>query len=132
MEDTEDVNLGELPDVNDAVVAPKEKSHLSARRSLIGLTRIGKLAEHLGTLVYRLDHAERGFRLVQRDVVVDLKKAALCLCRPDYRRQDWIRRAISSFEIVLPASESARPRSTIATKAISRRSSSVVLSSGWA
>jgi len=42
----------------------------------------------------------------------------------------WIRRAISSFEIVLPAFESAIPRSTIVAKASSLMISSEELSSG--
>jgi hypothetical protein len=44
---------------------------------------------------------------------VNLEEPALRFCCPDYLRQDSIRRPISSFETVLPASESAMPRSTM-------------------
>ena len=78
-----------------------------------------------------LDYVEGVDWAVADDVVMDLEEPALRLSGPDYLRQDSIRRAISSFEMVLPASESAIPRSTMAANASSLRISSSELSSGW-
>ncbi len=59
-----------------------------------------------------------------------LRPATIGRGGPDYFRQDSICRPICSFEIVLPTSESAIPRSTTAPNASSRRMSSYELSSG--
>src|SRR5688572_20332368 len=132
VEHTQDTDLvGRLPDVHDSVVTPKQDSHLPTGRSRVRMPDVGELDENLRALVQRLHDFERGGRLVRGDVVVDTEKPPLSLGGPDYLRQDSIRRPISSWEMVRPASESASPRSTIAANASSRTISSSEESSGW-
>ena len=116
--------------VDDSIVTPEEDASVSARRRLVGMTAVGKLGEDLSASVDGLDDAERSGRFVGGNVVMDLPKPTLGLVRPDYLRQDSMRRPISSFEMMRPASESAMPCSAIAAKASSRRISSTELSSG--
>ena len=81
-------------------------------------------------LVNGEDGTVRGLFVVRGDVVVDVLQPAAGLGRPDYLRQDSRVRRISSWPIVRPARESAKPRSTIAAKASSLMISSKELSSG--
>jgi hypothetical protein len=132
MEHADDVQLvvGHEP-IDDPVVPPKQDAKLTPRGTAVRLPELGKLPEDLSSLVDGLNDVECVDWAIQDDVVVDLQQPTLRLLRPNYLRQLSIRRAISSFEMVLPASESAIPRSTMAANASSRRISSTELSSGW-
>ena len=132
MEDTEDVDLAlDGLEMDDPVVAPKEDPRVSPRVRAIALSQPGHVLEDLRPRVDRLHDLQCCGWLVLGDVVVDVEKPLLRLVGPDNLRQDSIRLAISELEMVRPASESAIPRSTMAAKAISRRISSLELSSGW-
>ena len=132
MEDANDVDLALVwLDVHDPVMPPHQDARCPTGFGQVALARLRKLLQHLYSRIDGLDHVERRCRLVQGDVVVDLEKPALGFMGPDYFRQDSIRRAISSFEIVRPVSESAMPLSTMAANASSRSISSWELSSGW-
>ena len=96
----------------------------------MGVTDLRELSKDLSPPVKGLNDAESGGWFIAGNVVVDAAQPLLGLGGPDYFRQDSIRRPISSCEMVRPASESARPRSTIAAKASSRTISSTELSSG--
>ena len=117
--------------IHDPVVTPQQDTKLTPRGAPVRLPDLRELLEDLGSLVDGLNDVEGVDRAIDDDVVVDLEQPTLRLLRPDYLRQLSIRRAISSFEMVLPASESAIPRSTMAVNASSRRISSTELSSGW-
>ena len=132
VEDTEDMDfLVNGLEVDDSVVPPKEDPGVPPRLRPIALPQPWKMFQHLSPGVDRLYDVDCGCRPVLGNVVVDFEKPPLCFVGPDYLRQDSIRFAISAFEIVRPASESAIPRSTMAENAISRMISSLELSSGW-
>jgi len=132
MEYTDDMYIVIRPnEIHDPVVTPEENAEITTRGTAVGVPNEWEALQDLGTLVDGLDDVERVDWAVERDVVVDLEEPTLRFCCPDYLRQDSIRRPISSFEMVLPASESAMPRSTMTANASSRRISSGELSSGW-
>jgi hypothetical protein len=132
MEHPDDMHLVVGPKkVHDPVVAPQQNAQITTRGTAVGVADERKPLEDLGTLIDGLDDVEGVDRGVDRDVVVDPEEPALRFSGPDYLCQDSIRRPISSFEMVLPASESAMPRSTMTANASSRRISSGELSSGW-
>src|SRR5688572_23671511 len=94
------------------------------------MTDLGEGQEDLGSLVNGADDPVGGVRVVGRDVIVNVPQPTLGFSRPDYFRHDSMVCFIASCETVRPASESARPRSTIRAKASSRSNSSYELSSG--
>jgi len=67
----------------------------------------------LRPLVDALDRSCGGVGIIRGDVLEDVFEPALSLCGPRYCCHARMRRAMSSFEMVLFASESASPRSTI-------------------
>lgn len=89
------------------------------------------LSQHLGALIIPLNGSLGCDRVVRRVVLEDVFDPPLSLIRPGYFGHDRMRRAISSFEMVRLASESARPRSIMTWNANSRTISSGELSSGW-
>lgn len=131
MEDTENMNfLFVREQVDDAIVPPKQDPRLPPGLGSVRVAEPKKVRQQLRLGIDGLDNLEGSARLVAGNVVVDLAEPLLRFLRPDYFRQDSIRWPISSCEIVRPASESARPLSTIAANANSRRISSRELSSG--
>jgi hypothetical protein len=118
-------------EVHDSVMPPEQNSKVTTRGTVVSVTDERKPLQDLGTLIDGLDDVEGVDRAVERDIVVNLEEPALRFYGPDYLRQDSMRRPISSFEMVLPTSESAMPCSTMTANASSRRISSGELSSGW-
>ena len=129
VEHSEDFDVSLRGDqVSDPVVAVEE--HADFRPLAIAIADLGERQQDLGSPVDGEDGAVRGAFVVRGDVVLDVLQRAPGFGRPDYLRHDSRVRRISSWLIVRPARESAKPRSTIAAKASSLMISSKELSSG--
>jgi hypothetical protein len=122
-----DVSLGGN-EIGDAIVAVEEDSDVGPLS--IAMPDLRKSEQDLGPLVDGEDRSVGCVLVVGGDVVVNLLKPAARLSGPDYLRHDSRVLRISSWLIVRPALESARPRSTIAANANSLMISSNELSSG--
>lgn len=72
-----------------------------------------KGGENLRVFVDSLDRPGRSGGVIRCDVLEDVLEPTLSLFGPRYFRHERMRRAISSFEIVRFAFESASPRWTI-------------------
>jgi len=113
MEDAQDIDVSIcLDQVGDAVVAVEEDTHVAAR-CLIAMAHLRKVRQHLRPLVDTADGLGRRARIVYGNVLEDILEPTLSFCSPSYFCHERMRRAISSFEMTRPASESASPRSTI-------------------
>jgi hypothetical protein len=80
---------------------------------LIALAYLRKLGENLRAFVNTLNRPDCSLRIIRSDVLEDVLDPLSSLVGPRYYCHERMRRAISSFEIVRFASESASPRSTI-------------------
>lgn len=90
------------------------KQHANvSRRDLVALAYLRELSENLHTFVDTLNGPDSSLRIIRSDVLEDVLDPLSRLVGPRYYCHDRMRRAISSFEIVRFASESASPRSTI-------------------
>jgi len=74
------------------------------------MAQLGILCQGLCPLEYALNRSTCRIGIVGGDVLEDVLEPAECFVCPGYLRHDRMRRAISSFEMVRRASESARPR----------------------
>jgi hypothetical protein len=130
MEDADDVHgTVRLRQVCDPVVSVKQNSNV-AIGILIALPDLWKALQNLCSLKDSLDRLCCRRRTVSGNVFEDIFEPALSLERPDYLRQERMRRAISLLGMTRPASESASPFCTITWNASSRTISSRELSAG--
>ena len=90
----------------------------------IPVAEFGEAPQRLSLFVICLDGPGGCSGVVCGDRRVDVPKSLLSFVRPVQLCDERMRGAMSSWVIVRPASESARPRSTILTKANSLRISS--------
>lgn len=95
--------------IRDAIVAVQQYSH-PAQGGFLAVPDFGVINQHLGSIVYSAHDIGRGSRVIFGDVLENFLEPFLRLVRPVYFCHARIRRPISSFEMVRPASESARPR----------------------
>lgn len=113
MKDTEDVYVAiVLDEVSDSVMPVVEYAH-AARGRGVSVAYLGKCGKLLRPLVDTLYGAGCSIRIIRGDILEDVLEPAPGLLSPGYFRHERMRRAISSFEIVRFASESASPRSTM-------------------
>ena len=113
VKDTEDVDVAVVPnEVGDSVMPVENDAHV-ARRCPVALAYLWKSSEVLRPIVDALDGAGRGWRVFCGDVLEDVLEPTLSLRSPAYLCHERIRRAVSSFEMMRFASESASPRSTM-------------------
>lgn len=84
-----------------------------ARRRRVAVADLQKGGEVLRPPVYSLDSASRRVRIIRGDLLEDVLDPTLGLFGPPYLCHERMRRAMSSFEMVRFASESASPRSTM-------------------
>ncbi len=113
MKDAKDVDVCViLHKVCDPVMTVEQNSDVS-RGSNVTVSDLGKTGEDLRPLVDLLNGASGGVRIVGGDVLKNVFEPAPSLVGPRYRCHARMRCAISSFEIVRFASESASPRSTM-------------------
>ena len=124
VEDAEDEHLVAPEEIQDSV--PAEDEHPDARvlPRLVDLTALGELTKLSSPADDPANDAESSVGAVLRDVVVDLSEPASSLVAPDQLRHDSMVFSISSCEMTLPASTSARPRSTMRFMRSSSRISS--------
>jgi hypothetical protein len=101
-----------LDQIGDTLVTEKKDSHM-ATRSPIAVAHLRKLSQHLGSLVYAVDGFASRAWILGGNVLEDVLEPTLSFYGPAYLGHERMRRAISSFDMVRPASESASPRSTI-------------------
>jgi len=113
MKDTEDVDVAViLHEVCDPVMPVEQNSDVS-RRGSIALSDFWKSGEDLRPFVYFLNCAGGGGRIVGGDVPEDVFNPSPGFVGPRYCCHERMRCAISSFEMVRFASESASPCSTM-------------------
>lgn len=113
MEDAQDIDVSIVLDqIGDAVVAVEENAHMAARCS-IAMAHLRKCSQRLSPLIYAINGLGRRLRIISRNVLKDVLDPTLSFGSPSYLCHERMRRAISSFEMTRPASESASPRSTI-------------------
>ena len=113
MEDAENIDVSiVLHEVGDSVVTVEQHANVS-RRNLVALAYLRESGENLRTLVDILNCPDSSLRIIRGDVVEDVRDPLSGFIGPRYGCHERMRRAISSFEIVRFASESASPRSTI-------------------
>lgn len=113
MKNTEHIDVSVvLHEIGDSIMSIEQNSDIS-RRGNVTLPDFWKGREHLCPLVDSLTRPSRGSRIVRGDVLKNIGEPALSLFSPGYFCHDRMRCAISSFEIVRFASESASPRSTM-------------------
>lgn len=98
-----------LDEVRDTVVSIQQYSD-SAGGGLIPVSDFGVIYQHLRAFVYPGHDVPSGLGVILGNVLEYIFEPSLRLDRPVYFGHDRIRRPISSFEIVRPASESASPR----------------------
>ena len=99
-------------EVCDSVVPVKQDSYVS-RRGNVTVSDLGKSGKNLRSLVDVLNGASSGVRIISRDVLEDIFEPTPGLISPRYCCHERMRCAISSFEMVRLASESASPRPTM-------------------
>ncbi len=113
MENTEDVDVSvAFYEVGNPVMPIEQYSDI-ARGRKIALSDLRKIRKHLRPLVDTLNRSARSARIVRCDVLKNVSEPTLRFLGSLYFCHDRIRCAISSFEIVRFASESASPRSTM-------------------
>lgn len=78
------------------------------------MAHLRKFPQQLGSIIDALNRPCRRLRIIGSDVLVNVFQPALCLECPGYCCHERMRRPISSFEMERFASESARPRATMA------------------
>lgn len=98
-----------LDEIRYAVVSVQQYSDL-AGRGLIPVSDFGVIQEYLRAFIYPCHNIPSGPGVILGNVLEDIFKPFLRLEGPVYFGHDRIRRPISSFEMVRPASESANPR----------------------
>jgi len=84
-----------------------------ATRCPIAMAHLRKASENLRSLIYAVDGLSCGLWIICGDVLEYVLKPTPGFCGPSYFCHERMRRAISSFEMTRPASESASPRWTI-------------------
>lgn len=99
-------------EVSDSVMTVVQYANVS-RRSLVAMADLRKLSENLCTFVDALNRPSCGRWIVRGDVLEDVLDPFLSFVGSRYCCHERMRRAISLFEMVRFASESASPRSTI-------------------
>lgn len=113
MEDAKNIDVSVvLHEVGDSVMPVKQHANVS-RRDLVALAYLWELSENLRTFVNTLNRPGSSLRIIRGDVLEDVLDPLSSFIGPRYCCHERMRRAISSFEIVRFASESASPRSTI-------------------
>ncbi len=113
MEDTQDIDVSIILDhVGDTVVAVEKNAHMAARCP-VAMAHLGKGRRRLSPLIYAVDRLGSRVRIIRGNILEDVLELTLDFCGPSYLCHERMRRAISSFEMTRPASESASPRSTI-------------------
>ena len=101
-----------LHEIGDSVMTVEKYANVS-RRSLVAMADLRKLNENLRAFVNALNSPSCSRWIVSGDVLEDVFEPLLSFVGPRYCCHERMRRAISSFEMVRFASESASPRSTI-------------------
>ena len=104
--------IARLHQVGDAIMAKEEYAYISVRGG-VALANPRELLKNLRTVINALHGLDRGVRIVQSNIAVDVPELTLSFGSPDYLAHVRMRCAISAFEIVRFASESARPRCTM-------------------
>ena len=113
VEDAKNIDVSVvLHEVGDSVMTVEQYANVS-RRDLVAVADLWKLSENLRTFVNTLNRPIRGLRIIRGDVLEDVLEPLSSFVGPRYYCHERMRRAISSFEMVRFASESASPRSTI-------------------
>ncbi len=113
MEDTQDIDASIILDqVGDTVVAVEKNAHMAARCP-VAMAHLRKGRQRLDPLIYAVDGLGSRMRIIRSNILEDVLEPTLGFCCPSYLCHERMRRAISSFEMTRPASESASPRSTI-------------------
>ena len=113
VKDTKDVYVAiVLDEVSDSVMSVVEDAD-AARGNGVSVAYLGKCGKILRPLIDTLYGAGCSVRIIRGDILEDVLEPAPGLLSPGYFRHERMRRAISSFEIVRFASESASPRSTM-------------------
>ena len=113
MKDTQTINISVfLQEVCDPVMPIKQDTDVP-RGGHVMVANLGKAGEDLRAIIDTLNGKRGGGRIIGGDELEDVLEPALSLFGPRYRCHARMRCAISSFEIVRFASESASPRSTI-------------------
>ena len=113
VEDAKNIDVSVvLHEVGDSVMPIKQHANVS-RRDLVALAYLRELSENLRTFVNALNRSDRNLRIVRGDVLEDVLDPLPSFIGPRYCCHERMRHAISSFEIVRFASETASPRSTI-------------------
>lgn len=110
--------------VGDAIVPEEKNPNVPIRMRVMPISHFRKLLENFRVFVNRENRSSRRRRILHRNVGVDPSQPPLGLSRPPQRCHERIRLSMSSWLTVRPASESAKPRSTIWTNASSRSNSS--------
>ncbi len=88
-----------LNEVSDSVM-PKQKQTDGAFGRTVALPNVRKLAQHLHPVINSLNGAQGGRRVVQSNVLENVREPSLSLPGPNYLCQDRMRRCISSFDNV--------------------------------
>lgn len=110
VEDAKNINVPVvLEQVCDSIVLVKQDAHVP-RRCGISIAELRELNEILRSRIDCVNRASCGLRIILSDVLEYVFEPLLSLGRPRYLCHERIRRPISSFEIMRPASESASPR----------------------
>ena len=113
VEDAKNIDISVvLHEVGDSVM-PVEQYANGSRRDLVAMADLRKLRENLRTFVNTLNRQSCSLRIIRGDVFEDVLEPLSGFVGPRYCCHERMRRAISSFEMVRFASESASPRSTI-------------------
>ena len=113
MKDTQNINVSVvLHELCDAVMFIKQDTDVSRGRH-VTVANFGKAGENLRALIDSLNGTSGSRKIIGGDELEDVLDPALSLLGPRYCCHARMRCAISSFEIVRFASESASPRSTI-------------------
>ena len=125
VEDTEDIDrVGVLDHVGDALMSVKQDADVSVWLLPVAVPGLWKFSKDLRFETDGFNGSGCRGRTVEGDVVVDVTQPSLGFGGPCQLCHVLIRRPISSWLIVLPASESASPRSIILANVNSRSSSS--------
>ena len=101
-----------LHEISDPVMPIEQDSDVS-RGGNVTVSDLGKSGKDLRPLMDFLNGASSGVRIIGGDVLEDVFEPALSFLGPRYCCHERMRCAISSFEIMRFASESASPRSTM-------------------
>ena len=113
MKDTQNINISVvLHEICDPVMPVKQDTDVSRGRH-IPVANLRKAGEDLRPLIDFLNGTSGCRRIIGGDELEDVLEPALSLFGPRYCCRARMRCAISSFEMVRFASESANPRSTI-------------------